>query len=270
MNSNNDLENKDNHLSEVEEENSLSIEEFIKQLEAREKDLHISTDLAIEIEESDFDDTNPPEFIKAEFGIKPVKTSETNGARNENGKNFSELENELSQMRRQVSKAEAERVELVETIRRRQNDFENYKKRIERDRGDSFINQVGNLATLMLPVLDNLDRALLFAESHNQASSQDFHQFFEGIVMVNQQLNEVLADMGVSPIASVGEPFDPHFHEAVAAEETAEFPPNTVTGELLRGYRIGDRVVRAAMVKVAIAAKRAENNDSPESEFERD
>ena len=267
MNSNNDLENKDNHLSEIEEENSLSIEEFIKQLEAKEKDLHISTDLAIEIEESDFDDTNPPEFIKAEFGIEPVKNFEANGAMNPGGKDFSELEIELSQMRRQVSKAEAERVELVETIRRRQNDFENYKKRIERDRGDSFINQVGNLATQMLPVLDNLDRALLFAESHNQASSQDFHQFFEGIVMVNQQLNEVLADMGVSPIASVGEPFDPHFHEAVAAEETAEFPPNTVTGELLRGYRIGDRVVRAAMVKVAIAAKPAENSNSPEADL---
>jgi len=73
-------------------------------------------------------------------------------------------------------------------------------------------------------------------------------------VMVNQQLNEVLAEMGVLPIASIGEPFDPHFHEAVATEVSTEFPPNTVTGELLRGYRVGDRVIRAAMVKVSTAA----------------
>jgi molecular chaperone GrpE len=121
----------------------------------------------------------------------------------------------------------------------------------------------------MLPVLDNLDRALLFAENHDEASSKDFHQFFEGIVMVNQQLNEVLANMGVSPIASVGQPFDPHFHEAVAAEESAGFPPNTVTGELRRGYRIGDRVIRAAMVRVSVAARRAANEGFSQIDPER-
>jgi molecular chaperone GrpE len=60
--------------------------------------------------------------------------------------------------------------------------------------------------------------------------------------------------MGVTPIAAVGEAFDPHFHEAVATEASDRFPPHTVTGELLRGYRVGDRVIRAAMVKVASAA----------------
>lgn len=259
MNSNNDLENKHNLMSEIEEENSLSIEEFIKQLEAKEKDLHISTDLAIEIEESDFDDTNPADFIKAEFGVAPAKVppSPVQNSAPQNGEKLIELENELSQARRHVNRVETERAELVETMRRRQNDFENYKKRIERDRGESFINQVGNLAIQMLPVLDNLDRALDFAESHHQANSKDFHQFFEGIVMVNQQLNEVLVNMGVSPIASVGEPFNPHFHEAVATEENAAIPPNTVTSEFLRGYRIGDKVIRAAMVRVSTAGRPA-------------
>ena len=70
-------------------------------------------------------------------------------------------------------------------------------------------------------------------------------------MLVNQQLNEVLAEMGVQPISSVGEHFDPHFHEAVAMEETEEFPPNTITAEFLRGYRIGDKIVRASMVKVS-------------------
>lgn len=60
--------------------------------------------------------------------------------------------------------------------------------------------------------------------------------------------------MGVQPIATVGEMFNPHFHEAVATEKTNDFPPNTITGEFLRGYRLGDKLIRAAMVKVAAPA----------------
>jgi molecular chaperone GrpE len=256
MNFNNELENKDNLISEIEEENSLSIEDFIKELEAKEKDLHISSDLAIEIDGADFDDTNP-EFIKAEFAIEPVKAPETPQPTSNlaaNNKTSSEFEAEVLQFKKQVVKLETERAELAETIRRRQLDFDNYKKRIERERGETYLNQIGNLATQMLPVLDNLNRALDFASSHSEGRSQDFHQFFEGIFLVNQQLNEVLAEMGVQPIASVGRSFDPHFHEAVATETSAEFAPNTVTGELLRGYRIGDKIIRAAMVKVSTSA----------------
>lgn len=269
MNFNNDLEKEDNLVSEIEEENSLSIEDFIKELEAKEKDLHISSDLAIEIDEADFDDTNP-EFVKAEFAIEPVKTPEIKPSVSHsapNNKVVSELEDEVLKFKKQVVKLETERADLAETVRRRQLDFDNYKKRIERERGETFLGQISNLATQMLPVLDNLNRALDFASSHSEGRSQDFHQFFEGIFLVNQQLNEVLAEMGVSQIASVGEHFDPHFHEAVATEVSAEFPPNTVTGELLRGYRIGDKVIRAAMVKVSTSAPVRPNptNISPEN-----
>lgn len=256
MNFNNELENKDNLISEIEEENALSIEDFIKELEAKEKDLHISSDLAIEIDEADFDDTNP-EFVKAEFGIEPVKATEIslpNLSPATDNKLVSDLKDEVLQFKKQVVKLENERAELAETVRRRQLDFDNFKKRIERERSETFLGQISNLATQMLPVLDNLNRALDFAAQHSEGRSQDFHQFFEGIFLVNQQLNEVLAEMGVAPIASVGEGFDPHFHEAVATETSAEFPPNTVTGELLRGYRIGDKVIRAAMVKVSTSA----------------
>ena len=262
MNFSNEPENQEHLIREIDEENSLSIEEFIKQLEAKEKDLHISSDLAIVIDEADFDDTNPPDFIKAEFGIEPVKTPPQPAAPPappvasfvSNNQTFSELEGEVSQLKNQVSRLETERAELAESMRRRQLDFDNYKKRIERDRGETYIGQVTNLVKQMLPVLDNLNRALDFAAAHSEGRADDFRQFFEGIVMVNQQLNEVLAEMGVTPIAAVGEAFDPHFHEAVATEASDRFPPHTVTGELLRGYRVGDRVIRAAMVKVASAA----------------
>ena len=149
-------------------------------------------------------------------------------------------------------------------MRRRQLDFDNYKKRVERDRSETFTGQISNLVKQMLPVLDNLNRALDFAAQHSEGRSQDFHQFFEGIFLVNQQLNEVLAEMGVQQVVSTGEPFDPHVHEAVATEISAEVPPNTVTGELLRGYRIGDRVIRAAMVKVSTAAPSNQKSSAPE------
>jgi molecular chaperone GrpE len=266
MDFNKELENKDNLISEIEDENSISIEDFIKELEAKEKDLQISSDLSIEIDESDFDDTNPPEFIKQEFAIEPAPIPQVPVFHNftPNNKTFGELEDEISLFKQQVSKLETERGDLNETMRRRQTDFDNYKKRIERDRSETFLNQISNLATQMLPVLDNMNRALDFASTHSEGLSPDFHQFFEGIVLVNQQLNEVLAEMGVTPIASVGEYFDPHFHEAVATDENSEFPTNTITGELLRGYRIGDKVIRAAMVRVATSTRPSVNKTSPE------
>lgn len=258
MDFNNESEDTNGLIGEIDADNSLSIDDFLKELEAKEKDLLISSDLAIEIGESDFDDTNPPEFIKSEFAIEPAKAPEkpalpSNFAFLPNNRTFSELEDEVGQLKSQVSKLETERAELAETMRRRQLDFDAFKKRIERDRSDTFQNQLSNLASQILPVLDNLNRALDFAASHSDGRSQDFFQFFEGIVLVNQQLNEVLASMGVTPIASIGENFDPHFHEAVATETSDESPANMVTGELLRGYRLGDKVIRAAMVRVAIA-----------------
>lgn len=261
MNSSNELENMHGFAEEIDAVNggaddSLSIDDFIKELEAKEKDLQISSDLAIEIEESDFDDSNPPDFIKAELASQGVKMLDLPSVPNEqaNGQTIARLESEISMLKLQMSKTESERREIAETMRRRQVDFDNYRKRIERDRGDTFLNQISNLVKQMLPVLDNLDRALDFAITHGEGRSQDFHQFYEGIVMVNQQLNEVLAEMGVSPVASVGQMFDPHFHEAVAIEPSAELPPNTITAELLRGYRVGNRVIRAAMVKVSTPA----------------
>ena len=81
--------------------------------------------------------------------------------------------------------------------------------------------------------------------------------------MVNQQMSEIFQDMGVEAITSMGQEFDPNFHEAVAVDESTDVPPNTITAELLRGYRIGNRVIRHSMVKVttggAKAAPEAEN-----------
>ena len=237
---------------EIEAKNTLSIDEFFKQLEAKEKDLDISSELIIEIDEPEFDEDVIPAFTKAELSGGKGKASEKLITDDQPSRaSLSKLENETAKLRSQVSKMEMERVEILETSRRRQTDFENYKKRTERERSEIFLSQISNLATQMLPVLDNFSRALESATNLTGEKALDSQHFFNGIVLVNQQLNEVLSEMGVQPIVSVGEHFDPHLHEAVAMEETNEVPPDIITAELLRGYRIGDRVIRPSMVKVS-------------------
>ena len=261
MNSNNDLENMEDFVQEIDANDSSSIDDFIKQLEAKERDLHISSEMIIQVDEADFDDTNPSGFLMTEPSLKIPKPTENveihnsippaNSFSTQPANSFSTVDGEKIKLREKAAKLEADCAQLTESLRRRQTDFDNFKNRIERERSEIFLSQISNLATQMLPVLDNLNRALEFAEPHNEASSEDFHQFFQGIVLVNQQLNEVLVEMGVSPIAAVGEPFDPYFHEAVATEETDAYPPSTITNEFLRGYRIGNKLIRPAMVKVS-------------------
>jgi molecular chaperone GrpE len=123
---------------------------------------------------------------------------------------------------------------------------------MDRERRGAFIDQISNLAKQMLPVLDNLDRAMGALERSQAEKSPEFQQFYDGIALVHQQVNEVFSEMGVQPIATVNEPFDPNFHEAVATEEREDMPGNTVSEEMLRGYRIGNRVIRHSMVKVTL------------------
>lgn len=249
MKSDKDPQNAQELSKEFEFDESTSIDAFIKELEAKEKDLHISSEMVIEIDEPDVDET-VPEYFESELSAEAA----SNGVK-ANRASIDGLKREVSELQEQVSKTETERADLMSLMTRRQLDFENYKKRVERERGDTFLNQLSNLAGQMLPVLDNMSRAIDSVSGFPDGKVQDFQHFFDGIVLVNQQLNEVLAEMGVEPIASVGFAFDPHFHEAVATEETDEFPPHTVTAELLRGYRIDDKVVRPAMVRVSSSTK---------------
>jgi len=111
---------------------------------------------------------------------------------------------------------------------------------------------LSDLATKMLPVLDNLSRALAVADKV-ESKAKDFALFLEGVVLVNKQLNDVLGELGIEEIPSTGHAFDPEIHEAVAIEAHSEHPPNTVLEEMLRGYRIDKKVIRHSMVKVSAA-----------------
>jgi molecular chaperone GrpE len=160
---------------------------------------------------------------------------------------------EVTRLEETVEKFKAERNEILERSKRQQDDFDNYRRRVERERIETYTTQMTNLAVQMLPVLDNLDRAMDAAKAMPEAKRSEISEFINGVVLVNQQVVDVLAAMGVEPIPAIGREFDPELHEAVATDASGTSEPNTVTVEMLRGYRVGERVIRHPLVKVAAA-----------------
>ncbi len=158
---------------------------------------------------------------------------------------------ELRRIEAELKKYEDERQDFLDKFARRQADFENYRKRVERERGETYQRVVGEVVSRLFPVLDNLRRALDAESSLQAGESEEFRHFLHGIELIAKQLNGVLEGLGVEVVPTVGKPFDPHVHEAVATEETDAHEPDTVTQEMQRGYRLGDKLLRPAMVKVA-------------------
>lgn len=158
---------------------------------------------------------------------------------------------ELIATRSELKRIEAENADLKSQLARRQADFENYRKRVERERNETYNRVVADVAAKLLPVSDNLKRALEAESSVEAAESDEFRHFLSGVDLIWKQLNGVLDALGVKPIPSVGEPFDPHVHEAVVTEATDEYEPDTVMQEIVAGYRLGDKLIRPALVKVA-------------------
>jgi molecular chaperone GrpE len=158
---------------------------------------------------------------------------------------------ELVATRSELKRVETENAELKDRLARRQADFENYRKRVERERTDTYNRVVADVVAKLLPVMDNLKRALEAEASVEAAESDEFRHFLSGVDVISKQLNGVLDALGVKPIAAVGEKFDPHIHEAVVTEPTDDHAPDTVIQELVAGYRLGDKLIRPALVKVA-------------------
>jgi molecular chaperone GrpE len=208
-----------------------SLDDFMRELEERESKLEISAVKNIEVD--NYFNSKPDLFEK----VQKTQVAVSNG--------------ELENLRSQVEKLKQERLDMSAAMNRRQSDFESFKKRTERERNETFQKVLSRVGSQMIPVVDNLNRALDSAASTAELTPE-MQQFLDGIVLVNQQIQDVLTEMGIEPILSVGKMFDPHFHEAVSTEQREDIPQNTIVEELLRGYRVGETVIRAAMVKVAV------------------
>ena len=147
----------------------------------------------------------------------------------------------------QVQKLQSEKQELTETLVRRQADFENYRKRIERERHQEHHRGVELFVERLLPVLDALDRAL--ATDPGSASAE----YRKGFELIERQMSDLLAKQGLTRMETVGKEFDPHFHHAIEQVETSEYAEGAVIDELQPGYLFHGRVLRPAMVRVASA-----------------
>jgi molecular chaperone GrpE len=158
---------------------------------------------------------------------------------------------ELVATRAELRRVEGEVADLKDRLARRQADFENYRKRVERERSETYERVVAEIAAKLLPVLDNLKRALDTEASMEAGESDEFRHFLSGVDLIFKQLSGVIEALGVKPVLSVGERFDPHIHEAVVSEASDEHEPDTVMEEIIRGYRMGDKLIRPALVKVA-------------------
>jgi molecular chaperone GrpE len=159
---------------------------------------------------------------------------------------------ELVATRAELKRLETEVKELKDNLTRRQADFENYRKRMERERSETYNRVVADIATKLLPVLDNLKRALDTEASVEATESDEFRHFLSGVDLIHKQLNGVLDAFGVKPIQAEGEHFDPHLHEAVVTEATDDYEPDTVIQEIVRGFRLGEKLIRPSLVKVAV------------------
>lgn len=137
---------------------------------------------------------------------------------------------------------------LKERLLRLRADFENFKKRASREQRESEQRAAGRLIATVLPVVDDLERALAAARS--EAGGEGLRA---GVEMIHRQLLEALSREGVRPVDAVGCRFDPNVHDAVATDDSAAQPPQTVVEELRRGYWLHDRLLRPALVTVSVA-----------------
>ena len=139
-----------------------------------------------------------------------------------------------------------ERDALQDRLLRTAAEFDNYRKRMDKERRDLAEYTAGEAIKDLLPIIDNLERAL-------QASALD-DPLRKGVELIHKQMLEILRRRGVTPIEALGADFDPNLHEAVTQEESAQHREGEVMEELQRGYKVGDRLLRPAMVKVATRA----------------
>src|SRR5687768_17669653 len=141
-----------------------------------------------------------------------------------------------------------ERDDLYDRLLRKTAEFDNFRKRVERDRRDMIEWASADLLTELLPVVDDFDRALA-AEAPPEAQA-----YKAGLELIQRQLAEVLKKRGVTMIDAMGADFDPHLHQAVAYEEVEGAREGEVVGVMAKGYKLGDRLLRPAIVKVAKAS----------------
>jgi len=157
-------------------------------------------------------------------------------------------ETEVETLKEELNQALSDAKNHQEQYLRTLADMENLRKRTQREKEDlaKFANE--NILREILPVVDNLERAVEHAEE-----SESCDGLFEGVQMTLTQFSQLLEKFGVEPVDAVGQPFDPAYHQAMGQMESDEYPPNTVVQQMQKGYQLNKRLLRPAFVMLAKA-----------------
>lgn len=182
---------------------------------------------------------------REEIEPEAVEVVETEGVEAETAVTESEAEQPAT-LEEQLAAAQAEAAKNLDGWMRTQAEFANARKRMEKQRAETYLNASADVVTKLLPVLDDFERALAITPTEIAGSS-----WLEGIHLVQRKLVSILDGMNVKVIDAVGRPFDPIYHEAIMQEPSDEYESGVVCKELQKGYQLGDRVIRPSIVYVA-------------------
>jgi molecular chaperone GrpE len=220
------------------------------------RNIPISFD-SIEDGEAEAEDAKAEELAEEEADLRPDELAAAEVIESEDEPSVDETDeisepdsqepSPFSKLRSQVDVLMSERASLYDKLLRRQAEFENYRKRVERERAELYQHGREDVLLQFLPVVDNFERAL----SSLEESEGDAEALRRGVELIHKQFSDALTKLGLETVEAVGHTFDPHVHEAVTTEATDKHKENTVIEEFQRGYKIGDRLLRPAKVKVA-------------------
>lgn len=149
--------------------------------------------------------------------------------------------------------------EYLDHLQRLQAEFDNYKKRVDREKAELIEYASAELVSELIDIMENLERGVASAKG-----SDDIDSIVKGMEMVSTQLKDILGSRGLKPIEAVGKKFDPHYHEAMMMTPTDEYPYNTVIEEFQQGYMIKDKVIRYSKVRVSVNENNSNNSDNSE------
>ncbi len=157
-----------------------------------------------------------------------------------------QFEEQIGELEEELAAEKEEKEKYVNRLQRLQADFSNYKKRIEKEKKRANQQAIKELVEDLLPIIDNFERALNTSQDSEEAAD-----VLKGVEMIYKQLVDLLHKKGVEEIATVGEEFDPNFHEAAMTEESEEYESGVIIEEMQPGYKLDNLVIRPAMVKIA-------------------
>lgn len=146
--------------------------------------------------------------------------------------------------------------EYLDHLQRLQAEFDNYKKRVDREKKELIEYASVELVSELIDIMENLERGVASAKE-----SDDIDSIVKGMEMVSTQLKDILCSRGLKSIEAVGKKFDPHYHEAMMMVPTDEYPYNTVIEEFQQGYMMKDKVIRYSKVKVSVNVNKNENSE---------